>query len=173
MRARRSVIAALFLATACGGAGKKTPAVVPEPAGENVATAEPGSTGHPLPCAERDGGPTRAQCTAVVDRLNGFMAEEMNPDRGKDVCECLELDRELISCLETSETREDTDRCVENVAPGWEKRELCERAMTRLDELDPEFEATDEVLEACMDEADPAELECLAAAATLEAAKKC
>lgn len=176
-----AAVCGTLIALGCGGGARGTGPHGPPPPPGPETHAEPGSTGRPLDCQARPGGPTRAQCVAVVDHLNRVMPDDMSPDRESDVCECLAMPRGFIECLEGVTSAAEADECVEAVparraGSAGPTRAECERTVAHLKRIDPQFASEtreEDVIDACVDEATRTEIDCLNAATTRAEVEKC
>ncbi len=165
LRPGRRLAILLVALGACGGCG-----------GGHKASARPHVT-----CREHPHGPPQGECEAVIDRLEKVIPDDMSPDRGKDVCDCMAEPRELADCLQRVTTREEVDTCV-NLVGGTSadarrpSHEDCAQAVAHVKQLapdevdDPRAQA---MIEACEKTATRGEVECIQQAATLEDVNKC
>lgn len=167
---RGVIVVVVLLAASCGGA-KKQPAT-----GGGGAGGDGKGTPAIAGCKQHPDGPDQATCEALVEKLLRVMPDDMSPDRQQDVCDCMGMPKELITCLTDVETREDADRCVDAYTnPSRPTRAACVRAVARLKELDPGIAADtdEELITACLEQASTGELECIEASTTLEEVEKC
>lgn len=163
-----------FVLAACGGRVARPAAPQPlvrDPEPQEIA---PGSSPAPA-CGEEPGGPSQAQCMAIVEHLNQIMPGEMRPDRAADVCDCLQMPAGFIACLETVRSLAEANACVDPPMSGPTLAE-CKQTVAHLKVLDPRFaaeSADEEVLTACMDEATRPELDCINSATTRTEIDRC
>lgn len=165
--AARLGLAALLVAACGGGGGKKQPATTSADSDTRKKLAE---------CHEHANGPTRTECERTLARMRQVVPDDMDPDPEQDVCKCLAMPAPLISCLGDIATREDADRCVDE-ATGTERptREACAAAVAHLQEIEPELagEPAEELIDQCMTQGRPAELECIMKATTIDQVDNC